>query len=105
MESWDGKTTVTETDDPTVVELQDEALMIIRENWETKLAIDAAVEELYELELKLMQLKVDKMWEPLKDLPPKNLMPINVWLNYFYVTALLRVNSWKIKIFNKRFSN
>lgn len=78
MESWDGKTTVTETDDPTVVELQDEALMIIRENWETKLAIDAAVEELYELELKLMQLKVDKMWEPLKDLPPKNLMPINV---------------------------
>lgn len=61
-----------------VSELQQEALAIVQENWQTKLAIDAAVEELYELELKLMQLKLNKIWEPLVALPPKNFMPISV---------------------------
>ncbi|OQR72057.1 hypothetical protein BIW11_10617 [Tropilaelaps mercedesae] len=78
LESWDGNSTVAETDDPFVADLQSEALAIVKENWETKCAIDTAVEELYDLELKLMQLKVDKAWEPLKDLPPKNLMPVSV---------------------------
>lgn len=71
LQDWDGESKVEETTDDDIKSLQEAALAIVRENWKTKLAIDAAVEELYELELKIMYNKVDKIWEGLKDLPVK----------------------------------
>lgn len=71
LQEWDGESKVEETDDAAAKALQASALAIVKENWKSKLAIDAAIEELYELELKIMHKKVDKVWEGLKDLPVK----------------------------------
>ena len=71
LQEWDGESKIEETEDKDVKALQETALSIVKENWQTKLAIDAAVEELFELEMKIMNKKVDKVWEGLKDLPVK----------------------------------
>ncbi|XP_028968427.1 uncharacterized protein LOC114828433 [Galendromus occidentalis] len=81
LQDWDGESKVEETADADIKALQDSALAIVNENWSTKLAIDAAVEELYQMELKIMHKKVDMVWENLKDLPVKKKLSSKWFLN------------------------
>lgn len=66
---WDGKSVVAATDSPATKELQLQAIAIVEANWKTKLAIDDAVQELFQLEKKLVTIEAERTFKNLMASP------------------------------------